>query len=858
MTDDTQNEHGNGAGKKSRLSAVVELPIERSISDKHLENLYASGLSDETIKLAELYTESRHAELAKLMARRVWPRMCGAALVFPFYFPGSQEPYGYRVRPTTPRVGGPPKRDGKKREVKYDQASELGVAIYFTPRARAGGWYADPSQVLYWTEGEKKALVFDQLGLCCVGLTGVWSYADQEHKDEAGERLHVRCRDHVAIAGRVHVICYDADSRTNDQVMLAAGRLAGVLLAAGAAEVRFIAPPTTEQKGIDDYYSAFGEVVTRQLLTSHAPIEPVSPKEPLAKLRLLKPLHDAPIATELRLPPDYSVERDGTLWKLGDEHHGDTRISRSVILLRRYLEDLYSDESRVEITFRRKERWHARTVDRAAVADRSCMITELARLGAPVTSNNAAGLVDWFDALEFTNEQRFEQATCVGRTGWHKVGGIKMFVLAEPVLPEGAELSDPVVIDDRGDRKKAFAALRQKGTLQEHIAALKAAWSESSIAAAAICAAFAAPLLEPLDAPNFALHLPGDSSRGKTSILKIAASVFGDPNNDQWVASWNTTATASEIRASILTSLPLCFDEVGASDVTLTEKLVYMLINGGGKARGQKDMHLRETLCWRTIVLSTGEHRLAGEDTATGAQVRVLQFHVSNFGQLDAAGVDELREKAADNCGHAGREWIETLLQLDNWEEVRRAHKVSVANFRQRAQNPLQQRQAGYFALLAFVEIQLCEIFGIGDPDAQTITRLFLREDASAEVESLAARARTRVLDWWHSQPDTFPELGKNAVGDETAKPDRGARVVNGYYHELDQRLLFIPGRLRAFLTEQRMGYPEVVRGWQELGWLYLPPAERQRGHGTATVKINGHSQRCVMFCLDAEGPVIA
>ncbi len=848
MTDELDHEGTQPKGDKPKgrlaVAGVVELPVKRELSPKHLNHLRTSNLSDETIALAELYTEIRPAALADIVGRKSWPRLCGNGLVFPFYLPGAPEPYGARVRPTTPRTVGQ-RRDGTPKLVKYDQSTEAGVMVYYPPRARSDGAYRDVTRPLYWTEGEKKALVLDQLGLPCVGLTGVWNYAEPERKDETGEHLHRRIADHVTVAGRAHVICFDADARDNDQVMLAAGRLCGVLLAAGALEVRFVCPPTKEQKGIDDYFAAFGEVVTRQLLASAAPLEPVSPKEPLQRLCQIRALDDAPVGKDLRLPPGYTIERDGSIWKEGsDEKKSSARVARAPIVILRYIDDLYTGASRVEVAWRLKGGWVRCAVDRIAIADRGSVIDELSSLSAPVTSNTASALVDWFEALEHVNEHRFERAISLSRAGWHSIGAVRIFVLGEPV-----------VIDDRGDRKRTFAALRpsKAGKLEQHVAALREAWAASPIAAAAICAAFAAPLLEPLDAPNFALHLPGDSSRGKTSMLKIAASVFGDPNSDQWVASWNTSLVGAELRAAALSGLPLCFDEVGSSDATAIERMVYMLINGGGRARGQKDLSLRETPTWKTIVLSTGERRLADEDAATGAQVRVLQFHVSDFGDLDAAGVDALRELAAEHHGHAGREWVQHLLEIDDWEALRKGYKARVAAYRAAAVGQLAQRQAVYFGLLGATEELLHQALGIGQADGQTMASLITGPaGAAASPSPLAIRARWAVLDWWNSERDAFPELGvSTGTGEPNARAERGTKVLNGYYRDHDRTLLLIPGRLRAYLTERGMSLQEVLRGWGERGWLHAQPSAQREREGVVKAKINGHAQWVVALHVD-------
>ena len=839
VSEETQSGDSGGAkgggGKSNGVPRkVVPLREKRDVSERHLVNLRASGLTDETIELAGLYTETVHKALAELMQRKVWPRMCGAALVFPFYLPGGTEPIGYRVRPTYPRTE---KRGAKTKQVKYDQSESAGVLVYFTPRARVGGWYGELERPLYWTEGEKKALVFDQLELCCVGLTGVWNWGDWKLKDETGEeRMHPALRDLVTVAGRHHVICFDADSRTNEQVMLAAARLAGVLRAAGAASVRFVCPPSTEHKGIDDYYAAFGPDVTRQLLSSAEHIEPIDPKDPLRKLRKIKALRDAPIGENLRLPDGYDVQRDGSLWRNAtDPKHGDSKISRAPLLIQRYLDDYYTHDGRVDVCFERDDRWVSVCVARKAIADSRTMVAELSAFGAPVTSNNASKLVDFVEDLERVNAGKIERVACVGRAGWHSIDGERVFVLDEPVFGEERQNRQPLALDCRGDRRKMFGALKCTGDRDKHIAALQRAWNADPVAAAVICGALAAPLLEPLCASNFAIHLSGESTRGKTTTLKIGASVYGDPHNEQWVTSWNTTSVAAELRAAVLTDLPQCYDEVSSSDPEVIERMVYMLINGGGRARGQRDLSLRETPTWRTVVLSTGERQLADESMATGAQVRVIQFPVVGFGQMQAAEIDEIREACAAGGGAFGRLWIETLLGIDDWGAARESLKSFTKGLRGQAKDPLHSRVATYFAVLAVAE-GIAHQLGLGCANGGTIVQLFRDQGRRERVRSLAERSLHLVKEWVATDQDTFPALEMSASGVD--EPRRiGTRTLNGY--RKDGLVLLFPKQFKAFCDHHKLAAREVVREWEQRGWTQHDAGRTEKSVrvGTQTIR---------------------
>jgi hypothetical protein len=822
---------GGGGGGRPR---VVPLPVKREVSEKHLANLRASGLTDETITLAELYTESHHTLLADLVQRRAWARQWGAALVIPFYLPGGSQPIGYRVRPSNPRVEN---RGKKQRAVKYDQAEAHGVLVYFTPRARAAGWYGDTGQPVYFCEGEKKALVFDQLGLCCVGLTGVWNWGDTKHKDATGEeRLHPAIREHVTVAGRRCVVCFDSDARQNDNVMLAAARLAGMLLRSGAARVLFVCPPTAEQKGIDDFYAAFGEAVTRQLLESAVDIEPVDPKEPLQKLSKIKSLKEAPIGEDLRLPSDYDVHRDGTLWKLGDDKHGDAKVARGPMLIQRYLDDYYTHEGRLDLCFERDGRWVSVCVGRKAIADSRTMVAELSIYGAPVTSNNAARLVDWVEDLERVNAGRIDRVACVSRAGWHTIDGERVFVLDTP-LSQIESMTERLALDTRGDRRKMFGALKPRGDHDKHVAVLRRAWEADAVAAAMICGALAAPLLEPLGAPNFAIHTPGESSKGKTSMLKIAASVYGDPQSEHWVASWNTTAVGAELRAAVLTDLPQCYDEVGSTDQQLLERMVYMLINGGGKSRGQRDLQLRETPSWRTVVLSTGERALADDSAATGAQVRVIQLPVNRFGKLHAPEIDELREGCIANAGSLGRAWIEALLGVDDWAPYREAVRAFTKKLRGYASgDPLLGRVAAYFAVLCVAE-GMSALLGLGHEEGSTMHQLFLDQGKRERVRGVAERGIDLVRDWVLSESDTFPEIEIGVSGLPEPRSRNGSRALNGF--RKDGVLLLIPKQFREFCDKHRLSMREVVREWAERGWL-----QHDNGRHDKSVRIGSQTPR--------------
>jgi hypothetical protein len=842
----------------ARKAGVLKLPPESTLTDKHRGDLEKSGLNEESIKLARVYTEIDSKKIAAALNRKGFPSQCGNALMFPFFLPGQSEPVMFRAKPTRPRVIS--NSNGKVRHARYESPVGAESYPYFAPRARAANAYADATKTLYWTEGEKKGLVFDQLGYVCVALTGVDMFGDPAYRQESGggERLNAIIREYVVIAGRPHVICYDADARTNDNVMRAARKLAGLLEAGGALSVRFVCPRSPEHKGVDDFFVAFGEEATRALLATAETIEPIDPRDPLPRLKSFKSLESAPIMPELRCPNGYEIDRAGALWKrANDDKHSDQKIASKPIFVQRYLEDHATGEERADVCFLRNDgRWASVCASRKALADSRTLVSELAPYGAPVTSNNAARFVDWLDDLDSSNVGRIPRVKCVARAGWHTIDGVRRFVLNDVVQLDNDE-SVSLALDNRGDRRKLFGSLRsvaegkseaEREKLENaHVDVLQRAWRADDVCAAMIAAALAAPLLEVLGAPNFGVHLPGDSSRGKTSMLKIAASVYGDPNDPHWLASWGSTPVAAELRAAVFTDLPQAYDEAGLADPEATERLVYMLINGGGRGRGSRDLTLRETPSWRTIVLSTGERSLTNEAAATGAQIRIIHLPVSGFGKHGAETVDELRETSIAHAGVFGRMWIETLLSTDDWTPIRQTYKEFVKLLRSQAPDPLAQRLAGYFAVLCVAETLAAQL-GLGDAGALTMQRLFREPSKRSQVQSVADRARALALDWVLSERDAFPLLERNVPLDTDDAQRKGVRVVHGFRKE--GRVMFIPAQFRQWCARQNLSADEVLRGWSEHGWLV-----HDNKRLTDVVKVEGRAVRLYVLTAEAADP---
>lgn len=807
--------------------------------DPLLDNLRASCLSDATIDAARLFVLPS-AKWRPYGFRSARPQ---SGLFIPFFEPGAATPFAYRLRPQHPLPAG---KKGKLK--KYDQPSGTGLLVYLPPLAATLEHLQDIQAPLIWTEGEKKALLLAQLGYCVVGLTGVDSWLDVDARARGdGRRLHPFIAQHYLIAGRQHVIVYDADARSKPSVMAAMQRLAGVLAHAGAASVHMCLPPEAgDAKGIDDYAHAHGIDAARNLLASvREPVEEIAPDLGCVPLSRFGATFDGSGAERLRLPRGYDVERDGSIWAC-DELEPDVKrlVLEAPMAITKQLADVYTGQLRTEVAFRdSRGHWRCVLVPRERLGDSRALVAELRPYGALVGAHNASGCARYLDAFERDNGTLIEQARCVANTGWHD----GQFVLPDSVCPAGRE---PIQLEGNPEQLRMFSALRLApgADAAQHLLALSTPMQASVDCTLAVYAALSAPLLALVRQSNFALHLCGDSSRGKTSMLRIAASVYGDPRHPMWVASWSSTGAALEQRAHMLCDLPQFYDEVGVADIEQSEQAVYMLVNGEGKQRSTKELRMRETLRWRTVVISTGERELADPNlTAPGAQVRVINLPIAGFGELDAHAIDAAVAACAAQHGALGRRWLEWLSALSEADQrgllgMYAACERELRAVAAKSGDTFGGRIAGYFAVMMLVEQLTGQCWGLGDANGATVASAFESRMVTGEgrVQPLAERVLDTLRDWVLSTPASFPR---------TADVDELVRVC-GYRRE-GGLVGFLRGPLVEHLRERGLPWSRALqRELRARGVLMTETSQRAIGVDTVRMTVGGRQVRVLALRL--------
>lgn len=336
----------------------------------------------------------------------------------------------------------------------------------------------------------------------------------------------------------------------------------------------------------------------------------------------------------------------------------ELRASRQPILPVERMENIETNEERIVLAFKRNYRWKEITVAKDVIASAS-KIVALAKYGLSVTSENAKYLVKYLNDVEALNNDEIEIIQSSSKLGWH----------GSNFLP----YSGNIVFDGDIRFKSIFEAIHEQGSEDEwieHVKELRATGRKEI--KFMLAASFASALVGLLGALPFFVDLWGETEGGKSVTLMLAASVWANPDESQYIGDFKTTDVALEAKCDMLNSLPLLLDDTSKTSARIRdnfEGIVYDLCSGKGKSRSNKELGINRENRWKNCILTNGERPLNSYVNQGGAINRILEVECSDHIYSDPQNTANILKR---NYGFAGKRFIEIIneIGIDSIREI--------------------------------------------------------------------------------------------------------------------------------------------------------------------------------------------
>ncbi len=566
-------------------------------------------------------------------------------------------------------------------------------------------------------------------------------------------------------------------------------------------------------------------------------------------------LVDAPFP-ELLIPNGYAIDEHGTyavklptdadaqfLMEITGEPARE-KIAPSPIVLTEKLVDIDDGRQSLHLAWRTDGKWLDVVADRATVmVDRK--IVELASYGFPAGSCNAKFVSRYLQVFEDCNSSTLPTIRTTRHLGWTGQPEKSGFLCGSSTLiTETGEIlnlrqDNPGTVrrnlvlfqGQTAGEKQVAAGFYTSGTLDGWLRAIERV-KHHPRARLVVYVSLVPPLLKILRAPNFIIDFWGATSTGKSSLLQIAASVWGCPaldGSDSAIFTWDITAVGIERTAAAITDLPFNVDETKrAGDPDDIATALYAVAHGRGRGRGSKE-GLQETRCFKTAMMMTGEQPATSYGQHGGTKTRCMELGGQAFGaKNEEMGklVTEVIAGVQANFGHAGPVFMQHVIRnKKRWPEWRKLYSDSTRDYVGRSKSPEGGRMAAYAAAIDLAARIAHEALELPWDNQDPLDVLW--DEITGEAAGADGRldALQHCISWAHEHKDWFH--GK-------AKPDRvplqwAGRWEDGRDGKQERFIAFFQPMLDKILTEKVYSYKAILHGWREHGWIEVTKDDRQR-----------------------------
>jgi putative DNA primase/helicase len=542
------------------------------------------------------------------------------------------------------------------------------------------------------------------------------------------------------------------------------------------------------------------------------------------------------------IPPGYSVGSDGIfILQNSDGIERKNLIAHRAVLITGKQKDLEEKKELIELAWLGSRGWETFVVEREAICDSRKIISELSSKGFPVNSTNSNLMVKYLADFEACNEKRLSTSYVVKHLGWVGKGDNSGFLLGGQFINSRGEILNITEEDEDGESfmaNQGVICFRGETVGEDQI--VKGIQSQGSFeswkeiiqiikdypkALIIFYSSFVPPMLKLFKIDNFCVELANRTSTGKTTILRVAAANWGNPDERQpytLINSWDATTTWIERAAAILNSLPFLVDDTKrARRIEDVGKIIYELTSGRGRNRGNRT-GTASTKSWRTVLISTGESpSILFSHQQGGVKARILEITGKPFGNTNEQTkkvVGTLNSELKENYGFSGPIFVKFVIEhKGEWEQWKKEFKEIEKTYSSKVTDSVAGRLCEPLAAIKFTSIQVNRALGLEwdfNFDSAILGMIDGIIDESKDASGEEA-ALEYVMSWAYSHEQTFE--GRSEYGAKQPYCGWSGRWDEGEFWD---NIAFYPSVLKKVLEESGYDYDAILRGWKELGYL--------------------------------------
>ena len=399
--------------------------------------------------------------------------------------------------------------------------------------------------------------------------------------------------------------------------------------------------------------------------------------------------------------PGWTVDERG-IYRI-NENGIQIRAAYRPIFVKKILKNIEDEKEKVKVCYLDSYgEWRERIFDRQYISS-GARISMLASYGVDVTTESSKRLVEFLSDIENNNLSQIERGLSTGKFGWKTYEGKLKFI------PYDTEIE----FDSNEQFHSLTAAIKPQGKYEKWLElAKKIRCSGRKEPFVYLVAAFSSILVKPLGLLPFIVNLWTETGKGKTVALMFACSVWGNPEEGQYLSDPTSTRTALERRCTALNNLPMMIDDLSKMkdgvDADFTS-MIYFLCGGKGKERSAVDLSLGDVGTWKNCILTNMERPLATETMRGGAVNRILDFQSEpgNYFMFDNRDKGrEIVKTLKANYGFSGQMFVEIIksMQIQKLKDMLEGYVTQIKDLVEMQGTAKEEKQILPMALLLLTD----------------------------------------------------------------------------------------------------------------------------------------------------------